>query len=77
MASSVGPPDLDEVIEEGGPAAHVGQGRGGGVIDIGVAGAELVPVDARGDGRPGPRGAGQGDAGEEAAGWAECLTLTR
>src|SRR5690348_15419148 len=60
-------PDLDEVVEEGRPAAHVGEGGGSGAVDVGRAGAELVPVDAGRDGEPGPDGVGQGDAGPEGA----------
>ena len=59
--------DLDEVVEEGGPAPHVGQGGRGGVVDVGPARAELAPVDPGRDGHARPDVPGQGDPGAELA----------
>src|SRR4051794_30923467 len=42
-------PHLDQVIKKRRAAPHVGEGRGGGAVDVRPAGGELVPVDAGGD----------------------------
>src|SRR5262249_43668639 len=47
-------PNLDEVVEECRPTAHVGERGRRGAVDVGAAGHELVPVDPGGhrDARP-------------------------
>src|SRR5438128_435084 len=57
--------DLDEVAVEGGAVAAVGEGVGGGEVDVPAVGAEAVPPDGGGGDDAGPDRVG--DAGAEAA----------